>query len=91
MLAGEGGAERVLADDGEDAAQFVGNHRAAVADAVDKDAAVTFALGHRQGCRIDEVRQIAGLFVVRAEILDFMAFALKIRLDLCLLYTSRCV
>ena len=82
MLAGEGGTERILADDGEDAAQLVGDHRAAVADAVDKDAAVTFALGYRQGRRIDEVRQVAGLFVVRAEILDLMAFALKIRLDL---------
>lgn len=59
VLAGEGRAERVLADDGEDAAQFVGDHCATVADAVDEDAAVAFALGDGEGSRVDEVREVA--------------------------------
>jgi hypothetical protein len=81
VLARKGRAERVLADDGKNAAELVGNHCTAVADAVDKDAAVAFALGDSESRRIDKVRQVARLLIVRAKILDLMTFAFKICLD----------
>ena len=81
VLAGQLGAERILTDDGKDAAQLVGDHRAAVAHAIDKDTALTLPPGDRFRRRLDEVREITTLLIVSTKILNLVPFAFEIFLD----------
>ena len=64
MLAGQLCAEGILADAGVNAVYLIGDHGAAVADAVDEDAPVAFALCNRECGGIDKIGKIAGLLIV---------------------------
>ncbi len=75
-------AERVLRDGGVDPEDLVRDHRAAVADAVDEDPAVDLAGADRERGRIDEIGQVDGVLVVRAEIDRVVAVGFQQRGDL---------
>lgn len=55
MLAGKLGAERILADRGVNAVNLVGDQGATVANPVNENAPVAFALGHIQASWVDKV------------------------------------
>ena len=84
VLARELRAHGILAHAGEDATELVGDHRRAVPDAVDEDAALALALRDRHRGGIDEVGEVAALFIVGAEIDDLVALSLEPGLDLVL-------
>ena len=80
VLSGELRAQRVLAHTCEDAAKFVGDHRAAVAHAIHKDAALALTLRHGLRRRVHEVGKVAPFLVVRAEVHDLVALVFQHRL-----------
>ena len=55
VLAGQFSTERVLADRGVDAVDLVGDQGAAIANPVNENASVAFALGYSQAGWVDEV------------------------------------
>ena len=54
-MAGQFSTERVLADRGVDAVDLVGDQGAAIANPVNENAPVAFALGYSQAGWVDEV------------------------------------
>src|SRR4051812_20602155 len=82
MRTGQSGAERVLADRRENAGDLIGDHGAAVADAIDENRSIDLAATDGQRRGIGEIRKIAGIFVVGTEIDHLVAGGFELLFDL---------
>jgi hypothetical protein len=91
MRSRQSGAKRILTDGGIDTADPVGDHGAAVADSIHKNAALDAALPDSQRRRIDVVGQIDCALTGRAKIFDHMPVSFQDAFDFLLERVARMV